>query len=139
MKKCGATAKDVLTTPIKTGFLRIPAVTLPVWIEVECHCHSLRFTATLLNEQDLLTATGQKSDHSGWTVHNLFDKHPDQLEHAIANGQLNFETVIMTHHHKRIHQKDLVTTGVSNFGAACTHPLIPPMPPPSHPVTTRNF
>ena len=78
VKMNGATAKDVLIPSVTKGQLQIPAITLPGWTEVECDC-SPWFTDTPLNEQDLLKATERKSDHSGPTVNNLFDKHPDHL------------------------------------------------------------
>ena len=145
MKMHAATAKDILTTLIESGFLRIPVVTLPTWIEVECHCSSW-FTATPLNEHNLLKATGQKSDCSGLTVHRLFDEHPEQLQHAITNGQLKFKntlnadtgTGMVTCHHKRIHQKDLVITGILIFRAVHTHSLAPPMLPRDHPLSTNQ-
>ena len=90
VKMHGATAKDMLISPIAKGFLQIPAMTLPGWMEVEC-CHSPCFTATLLSEQDLLNATCQKSNCSGLTANKLFNKHPDQPQHAIKKGQLEFK------------------------------------------------
>ena len=146
---------DALISPFTKGFLRIPAGTLPGWIEAESHC-DLRSAATLLNEQDLLKAatllcerdllkaTGQKSNHSSLTVNKLLNKHRDQSQHAITNGQLKSKedfdtdtgTVMVTCHHKQIHQKDFVITRILIFGAACTHPLFPPMLSSDHPSST---
>ena len=72
VKMHGATAKDMLISPIAKGFLQIPAMTLPGWMEVEC-CHSPCFTATLLSEQDLLNATCQKYQ-SEWQDDEIIQK-----------------------------------------------------------------
>ena len=142
---CGTTAKDTSITPVAKGHLQIPAITLLGWAEVECH-HSLPFTTMLLNEQNLLKAAERKSDHSGPTVDELFDKHPDQPQHTIKKGQPRFEKhfdtdtrkVMVTCQHKRNHWKDLVITGVSILGATRTHLLIPPMLPQSRPLSTNQ-
>ena len=100
-----------------------------------------------LNEQDSLKATGEKSNCSGLTINKLFNKRPDQLQHAISESQLKFKkrfdtdtggTVMVTCHHKRIHQKDLVITSIPIFGAAHAHPLIPPTLPQDHPLSTNQ-
>ena len=130
---------------ILNGLLRIPVVTLPGGMEVECH-HSPQFTATLLNEQDSLKTARQKSDHSGPTVGGLFGKHPGQLQHSAQQGQLQFEKhfnadtrkVVVTCHWKQTCQKDLVIIGVLILGVVHTHPLIPPMLPQNHPSSTNQ-
>ena len=147
VKMHGATAKDTLITPVAKECLQIPATTLPGWTEVECCC-SPCFTATPLNEQDLLLkATGRKSDCSGLTVHELFDEHPDHLQHALDKGEISFKKhsdtdatgkVMVTCHHKRNHQQDPVTTGILIPGAACTHLLMPPMLCKDHPLSTNK-
>ena len=140
----GVTAKNVLITPVAKDFLGIPAITLPGWTEVECQC-SPQFTATLLNEQHLLKAKGRKSDQHGLMVNKLFDKHLDQLQHTVQKGLLQVEKdfntntgmVVVTCNHKQMCQKDLVITGVLTLGMAHTHPLILPMLPQSHPLSTN--
>lgn len=138
----GATDEKVMIVKVVVCCLQIPAFTLQGWVDVETHCSPL-FTSTLLNEQDLIHATGHSKDHSGLTVQKCFDPTKTQFQDAL-NGKLKFEKhcdsdtgkVVVTCHHKRINWKDLVMTPVIIFGSACTHPLIPPVLPKDHPIAT---
>ena len=144
LRMCGATDKKVMIVPVAVGHLRITALTLQGWIEVKTHC-SLMFTSTLLNEQDLIHATGFSKDCSGLTVQKHFNPTKDQFQDA-SNRKLKFDKhhhsdtgkVVVTCHHKQVNRKDLVITGVIIFGSACTHPLIPPVLPKDHPIATNQ-
>ena len=64
--------KKVMITPVAVGCLRIPALTLQGWVDVKTY-YSPLFTSTLLNEQDLIHATGTSNDYSGLTVQKYFN------------------------------------------------------------------
>ena len=144
LRMYGATNKKVMIVPVAVGCLRVPALTLQGWVDVKTH-HSPLFTSTLLNEQDLIHATGASNDYSGLTVQKCFNPTENQFQDAL-NGKLRFDKhcdsdtgkVVVTCHHKQVNRKDLVITGVIIFGGACTHPLTPPLLPTDHPIATHQ-
>ena len=61
----------------------------------------------------------------------------------LTNTPISFSSntgkvTMLTCHHKSDCQKDLVIAGVLIPGAACTHPLIPPMLSKNHPLSTNQ-
>ena len=102
------------------------------YINVRCY-YSSHFSSTLLSEADLLHATSRPKDYSGQTTDKFFHhnlQHQELLDKGEAHINKAYDTdfgkCVVTCHHKKTKQLDLVITGIIRHGKCFTLPLITP-------------